>query len=92
MATDIQLERARYQIEGETDPHQCFDIHHELFGVYPDVTIVKMREGDTHLCEAVRKAIERGSPLTPEECEEVDRATFPEWYANVDKGNPADLL
>ena len=45
MATDIQLERARYQIEGETDPHQCFDIHHELFGVYPDVTIVKMREG-----------------------------------------------
>ena len=69
------------------DPNWWFAEHMSKFDIAPDVTIIRMTEGNGGLFIAgVKKALERGTPLTDEECHKIGRETFKEFYDRLDAG------
>ena len=78
---------SKVAVDNEKDPKHWFHLHWDEFGKKPDVTIIRMDENNGGLfIEKVKEALNRGSPLTPEEESHIERTTFKHFYDMLDKG------
>lgn len=66
--------------------------YEDKFGKFPDVTLLKITAHNREYYDKkVKEALDRGTPLTPEEENDIEMTIFKEFYDRLDKGEIVHL-